>query len=100
MALFDWKELRKSALGKVEEALMKLADDNLKNLGKDWLKSEAHRLIDGFIDKNYDKLLAGAHGKVRAMIDKIDGEVDVTPVGATAENPNPTPQAAVAPGAP
>lgn len=67
--------LREDLGGKLEEALNKLVDEKLANVGKDFLKSEAHKLIDKLIDDNYDKLVAGGIDSIKKLIDKIDGEV-------------------------
>ena len=79
MAL-DVAGLRKAVGGKLEEALNKLLDDNLKGIGKAMLKAEGHKLVDSLVDKHYDGLLGGLYENLKVIVDKIDGEVDAKPV--------------------
>lgn len=81
-------DIRKEIGGAAEKFLNKLADENLKGLGKDMLKEQAYKLIDKLIDDNYDKLFNGLYEKAKILIDKIDGEVDNVP--AAPATPAPT----------
>ena len=72
----DFKLLFKGVLVSIEKGLLKLVDENMSKLGKDFLKDQSAKLIDS----NYDKLLGGLHGKVRGLIDKIDGEANLPPM--------------------
>lgn len=83
----DFKLLFKGVLVSVEKGLLKLVDENMSKLGKDFLKEQTANLID----KNYDKLLGGLHGKVRTLIDKIDGEANLPPMPGEAAAPAPAP---------
>jgi hypothetical protein len=92
-------DLRKDLGGALEKALNKLLDDNLKQVGKEWLKAELHKMVDSLIDKHYDGLLGGAYEKLKVIVDKIDGEVDVQ-VPAPAPAPAEPAEQIPAPGAP
>lgn len=87
-------DLRKVILEPVEKALMKLLDENVKNVGKEMIKEQAHKAVDKLVDDNYDKLVKGFIEGARKLIDKIDG-VDSTAAPA----PSADPQSTVKPGA-
>ncbi len=83
----------KSVLVPAELVARKLVDENFKDIGKDYLKGEVHKGIEKFtlsvvdvaIDKYYDKLLGGIHGKLIAIVDKIDGQIQGDKSGNVAE---------------
>jgi hypothetical protein len=70
--------LREELGGKLETALNKLVDEKLQGVSTESLKAEAHKLIDGLIDKHIGGLLTGLADKLKKdVIDLIDGEDDI-----------------------
>lgn len=84
-----FKGMLKGALASVEKGLLKLVDEQMSPVMKETLKKAS----SDFIDKNYDKYLSGLQGKVRNLIDKIDGEANLPPL------PSEKTEAAAAPAA-
>lgn len=70
--------LREELGGKLELALNKLVDEKLATMTADGLKTEAHKLVDGLIDKHIGDVMTGLADKLKKdVIDLIDGEDDI-----------------------